>query len=177
MPIFISHSHQDKDFVDVLATNLIQRRQHVWVDRWELKVGDSLINRIQSAITTASALIVVLSKASVASEWCKKELSAGLIRELEERRVIVLPLLLEDCDIPLFLRDKMYADFRKDFDAGLNEIQKTVASLSSHRGGLKNQIFIWTGGLLGEKEMANMSITSGSFPMAKRFPTVPSQKS
>lgn len=135
MPIFISHSHQDKDFVDALATNLIRRRENVWVDRWELRVGDSLINRIQSAITTASSLVIVLSKSSVASEWCKKELNAGLIRELEERRVIVLPLLLEDCDIPLFLKDKKYADFRKDFDAGLSDIQKAVVSISSDTQG------------------------------------------
>ncbi len=135
MPIFISHSHQDKDFVDVLAANLILRKAHVWVDRWELKVGDSLIDKVQSAIKTASALIIVLSKASVASEWCKKELNAGLIRELEERRVVVLPVLREDCEIPLFLREKKYADFRKNFDAGLNEIHKAVSSILSDTQG------------------------------------------
>ena len=135
MPIFISHSHQDKDFVDVLAVQLIQYKEHVWVDRWELQVGDSLIEKIQSAIKTASALIIVLSKASVASAWCKKELGAGLIRELEERRVVVLPVLLEDCEIPLFLRDKKYADFRTDFDAGLKEIHGAVASVTSDTQG------------------------------------------
>ena len=77
MPIFISHSHQDKDFVDVLAVQLIQYKEHVWVDRWELQVGDSLIEKIQSAIKTASALIIVLSKASVASAWCKKRIECG----------------------------------------------------------------------------------------------------
>lgn len=135
MPIFISHSHQDKNFVDVLAVHLSQRKQYVWVDRWELKVGDSLIEKIQSAIKTASALIIVLSKASVASEWCKKELNAGLIRELEERRVVVLPLLLEDCEVPLFLRDKKYADFRNDFDAGLKDILGSVAAVTSDTQG------------------------------------------
>lgn len=135
MPIFISHSHQDKDFVDVLAVQLMQRKEHVWVDRWEIRVGDSLIDRIQSAIKTASALIIVLSKASVASVWCKKELSAGLIRELEERRVVVLPVLLEDCEIPMFLRDKKYADFRTDFDVGLKEIHRAVAAVTSDTQG------------------------------------------
>lgn len=135
MPIFISHSHQDKDFVDVLAANLILRKEHVWVDRWELKVGDSLIDKIQSAIKTASALIIVLSRASVASAWCNKELSAGLIRELEERRVVVLPVILEDCEIPLFLRDKKYADFRTDFDSGLKEIHRAIASITSDTQG------------------------------------------
>lgn len=135
MPIFISHSHQDKDFVNVLAVQLMQRKRYVWVDRWELRVGDSLIEKIQSAIKTASALVIVLSKASVASEWCKKELSAGLIRELEERSVVVLPLLLEDCEIPLFLRDKKYADFRTDFDEGLGEILRAVAAVTSDTQG------------------------------------------
>lgn len=82
-------------------------------------------------MTGASALIVVLSKAAVASEWCRKELTAGLVRELEEKRVVVMPVLLEDCDIPLFLRDKKYADFRKDFDSGLSDLLKAVARVTN----------------------------------------------
>lgn len=115
MPIFISYSHVDKAFVDKLAASLVEHDAHVWVDTWELNVGDSILNRVQEAIQDSSALLIVLSKASVASEWCKKELSAGLMRELDEKRVVVLPVLIEDCEIPVFLREKMYADFRKDF--------------------------------------------------------------
>lgn len=135
MPYFISYSHEDKDFVDLLAAELALQRRHVWVDRWELKVGDSLIRRIESAITDASGLIVILSKASVVSEWFRKELSAGLIRELEEKRVVVLPVRIDDCDIPLFLREKKYADFRTDFEEGLNQILNATASIASDRSG------------------------------------------
>ncbi|EAU53739.1 toll/interleukin-1 receptor domain-containing protein [Mariprofundus ferrooxydans] len=131
MTIFISYSHADKDRVDLLAGNMVKRNAQVWVDRWELSVGDSLIQRVQEAITESDALLIVLSKASVESEWCKKELSVGLIRELEEKRVVVLPVLLEDCEIPLFLRDKMYADLRVDFDAGLHSILEAVAKVSN----------------------------------------------
>lgn len=142
MPYFISHSHKDKDFVDKLAAALAFRRRHVWVDRWELKVGQSILNRIQEALTEASGLIIVLSKAAVASEWCKKELSAGLLRELDERQVIVLPVLHEDCDIPLFLRDKKYADFRTNFDIGLTELLNATASVTSDALGRKsNDLF------------------------------------
>jgi hypothetical protein len=80
MPYFISYSHEDKDFVDLLAAELVLERRHVWVDRWELKVGDSLIRRIESAVKDASGLIAILSKASVVSEWFRKELSAGCVR-------------------------------------------------------------------------------------------------
>ncbi len=131
MAVFISYSHNDRDFVDTLAAHLVKNRARVWVDRWELKVGDSIIQRIQSAITEADALIVVLSKTAVESEWCKKELTAGLVRELEEKRVVVLPVLLEECEIPLFLRDKLYADFRQEFGDGLRTTLEAIASVTS----------------------------------------------
>lgn len=139
MPVFISHSSKDNEFVDKLARHLIKAKARVWVDTWELKVGDSLLQKIQDAIKTADALLVVLSKASVESEWCKRELSAGLMRELDERRVVVLPLLLEDCDIPVFLREKRYADFRRDYDQGLRDtLDGLSAVVSDSQGRIEN---------------------------------------
>lgn len=131
MTIFISYSHADKERVDLLAAMMVRKNAQVWVDTWELNVGDSLIQRVQDALTESDALLVILSKASVQSEWCKKELSAGLIRELDEKRVVVLPVLLEDCEIPLFLREKMYADLRNDFESGLGSIMDAVARVSN----------------------------------------------
>ena len=131
MPIFISYSHSDKTFVGKLAAALVKNNAHVWVDEWELNVGDSILNKVQEAIQESSTLLVVLSMASVQSEWCKKELSAGLMRELDEKRVVVLPVLLEDCDIPMFLREKMYADFRHNFEDGLNAILDAVARITN----------------------------------------------
>jgi TIR domain len=131
MPVFISYSHSDKDFVDELAARIVANRGSVWLDRWELNVGDSLIERVQDAIATSSALLVVLSKASVESEWCRKELSAGLVRELGEKRVVVLPVLKEDCAVPLFLQDKLYADFREDYDAGFSAVIDAITAVTN----------------------------------------------
>lgn len=131
MPIFISYSHKDKEFVDKLAMQLVQRNVNVWLDRWELAVGDSIIDRVQEAVDGASALLVILSKASTGSEWCKKELSAGLLRELEEKRVVVMPVMLEDCDVPVFARGKMFADFRTDFDDGLRSVSEGIAKVTN----------------------------------------------
>ena len=131
MPIFISYSHENKEFVDKLAMQLVHRNVNVWVDRWELNIGDSVIEKVQEAVDGASALLVILSSASVESEWCKQELSAGLLRELEEKRVVVMPVLLEDCDIPIFARGKLYADFRSDFDIGLTTIIEGIAKITN----------------------------------------------
>lgn len=131
MSVFICYSHEDKDFVDTLARILVRNKTHVWLDKWELKVGDSLIQRIQDAITEADALLVVLSNASIKSEWCKRELSAATIRELNEKKVLVLPVLIEDCEIPLLLQEKVYADFRTDFREGTTHLLESIASITS----------------------------------------------
>ena len=131
MPVFISYSHVDAAFVNKLAAHLVKRNAHVWVDSWELNVGDSILRRVQEAIKESSALLVVLSKASVASEWCKKELSAGLMRELDEKRVVVLPVLVEKLRYPSFLREKMYADFRTNFDVGLKALVEAVSRVTN----------------------------------------------
>lgn len=131
MPVFISYSHNDKDFVDKLAMQLVTRNVNIWLDRWELNIGDSLIDKVQEAVDGASALLVILSKSSTSSEWCKKELSSGLLRELEEQRVVVMPVLLEECEIPIFARGKLYADFRSNFDDGLRTIVEGIAKVTN----------------------------------------------
>jgi hypothetical protein len=131
MPIFISYSHKDKAFADKLARNLVWRRHHIWMDRWELNVGDSLIDKIQTALTGSSAILAILSKNSVESGWVKKEINAGLIRELEERQSLLMPCVIDDCEIPLFLKEKRYADFRSDPDRALNDLDRALAGISN----------------------------------------------
>ncbi|MEU7693588.1 toll/interleukin-1 receptor domain-containing protein [Microbispora hainanensis] len=135
MPIFISYSRRDSDFVDRLANQLVQHKVNIWLDRWEIHVGDSLMSRVQDAISGASALLVILSRSSVESAWCEKEINGGLIRELEERRTILLPVLIEDCRVPIFLREKAYADFRGDFDMGLRTILEAIARVTNANTG------------------------------------------
>jgi len=101
------------------------------MDRWELNVGDSLIDKIQTALTGSSAILAILSKNSVESGWVKKEINAGLIRELEEKQSLLMPCVIDDCEIPLFLREKRYADFRSDPDQALNDVDRALAGISN----------------------------------------------
>jgi hypothetical protein len=56
MAIFISYNRNDVGFVDWLARKLVVRRHHIWLDRWEMNVGDSLITKIQAALTESDAI-------------------------------------------------------------------------------------------------------------------------
>lgn len=124
--VFLSHSSKDKPFVSRLATDLKSKGVPVWFDQWELKVGDSLSQRIERGISQSGWLAVVVSKNSSNSDWVQKELRAAQARELRDKSVFVLPIIIDDCEIPLFLLDKLYADFRASYDQGLEALLKRV---------------------------------------------------
>jgi len=119
---FISHSAKDKAFVRRLSQDLDREGVTVWLDERQLRVGDSLVERISEGLKDSGYFIIVLSKASVESNWVKAELNASLIEELSDKGTVILPALIEDCDVPVLLRDRKYADFRSDYDSALREI-------------------------------------------------------
>lgn len=129
MSVFISYNHNDGDFAERLALELVHRDIKVWKDSWRIGVGDSLIQKVQDGLEGARFFCVIFSKNSLASEWVKREITAGLLREIEERKVIILPIVIDDCKLPLLIRDKLYADFRGDFEDGL---KKLLAVLVPH---------------------------------------------
>lgn len=110
--VFLSHSHADKVIARRLARDLRAAGVTVWIDEAELGIGDSLIHNIGKAIDTTDFLGVLLSNDSVQSDWVLREVEVALTQEFAGRTVKVLPLLVDNCNIPAFLRGKVYADFR-----------------------------------------------------------------
>lgn len=124
--LFLSHSSRDKGPVRRLAEELGRRRVNVWLDEWEIDVGDSITAKIQEGLSKADYVAVWLSRAAVVSGWVEKEWQSKILGEISSGKVAVLPLLGEDCDIPMFLAEKKYADFRVDFDMGLKELARVL---------------------------------------------------
>ncbi len=110
--VFLSHSAADKPFARRLGNALRGYGARVWIDEAEIKVGESLLDKISLAILDADFLVVVLSRASCKSEWVRREVNLALTKEIQGKVVRVLPCLLEECEIPAFLVEKKYADFR-----------------------------------------------------------------
>lgn len=135
--IFLAHSHKDKTFVNELASDLRRSGYYVWTDDAEIKIGDSLIQKIREGIDRVAYVGVVLSIDSINSEWVKKELDIAMNQEIEGRRVKVLPLLLDDVELPGFLIGKKYADFRDKqlYDKSIEEIKKCLDEVPTENSG------------------------------------------
>ncbi|MDP3635150.1 toll/interleukin-1 receptor domain-containing protein [Phenylobacterium sp.] len=112
--IFLSHTGIDKPFVRRLRDDLLAHGvPRVWLDEAEIEIGDSLIAKIDEGMKLSRYIAVVLSTKSIDAPWVKKELDVAMNREIATGQVVVLPLLYEPCELPEFLRGKLYADFSK----------------------------------------------------------------
>jgi len=121
--VFISYSHRDRDFVERLARDLKAAGLAVWWDEWEIKVGDSIIQKVSEGIKQSAYLAAALSPHSVQSNWVQRELGSALMRQLSaDRDITILPLMVSDCEVPVLLREIKWADFRQDYQAGLQEL-------------------------------------------------------
>lgn len=127
MKIFLSHNSFDKDTVEAIGSWLTNKGLSVWIDKWSMSAGDSLIEKVAEGIESSDKLVVFLSPDSVNSNWVKKEVATGLILELAEEKGLgskfVIPALLKTCKIPIMLRDKIYANFSdKPFENACEEL-------------------------------------------------------
>jgi len=130
--IFLSHSSADKLFVRKLAIGLATDGFPVWFDSWELEIGDHLHREIEEGIDESTFLVVVLSKNSTSSEWVDRELSRALERERQLGKKFVIPIVIDDCSIPIAVANRIYANFcDKPFQTALEQL----AEVMEKRGG------------------------------------------
>lgn len=110
--LFLSHNSADKPFVRRVADDLESQGLNVWLDERKMKAGDSITDGIAEGMSSYDAFLIFLSQRSVNAPWVKEELRIALnkrIRTLGKLKII--PILLEDCEIPLFLEDYIHVDF------------------------------------------------------------------
>ncbi len=125
---FISYSHHDSGAATRLADELEQEGFVVWLDKQEVLVGHNVVEKVDLGMSDSRFMILLLSNSSIQSEWVKREWTASYVNEIESKDVVILPALVEPCDIPAVLKGKKYADLG-DWDAGLQEI---VTAMKGH---------------------------------------------
>jgi hypothetical protein len=137
--IFLSHNSKDKPFVRKLATRLSEEGVVVWLDEAVLHIGDSLIEKISEGIQDMEFVAAIISQNSIASSWVQKELSLAMSKEIKGRQVVVLPIVIDDCELPESLRDKLYADFRD-----VNEFETSIVKLLKAIGVIPRTAAAWS---------------------------------
>lgn len=124
--VFLCHCSADKGRVRMVHDDLKNLGVSCWLDENNIKVGESIVSKIDEGLGASKIIIASLSKKAVQSMWAKKEWQSFLSRQLSGNELRILPALLEDCDVPAILADIKYADFRASYHDGFKDIYKAL---------------------------------------------------
>lgn len=131
--IFISHSSRDKNAALNLATTLNFCSIDVWLDDWELEVGQSLTDEIAKAMEDSRYIVILITENYNKTVWTKTEYKKAVSREQKENRTVMLPLIVGEAQIPDFLEDKLYIDLRDEYFSGITNLVGMIRELSKFR--------------------------------------------
>src|SRR6185503_2339929 len=115
--IFMSYSRRELGFVDDLVSKLEGEGYKVWLDYRVLIPGSPWKGQIDKGLQEADTVLLVVSKASLASKYVALEWQ----HFLETNKRLIL-LIFEAVDLPKELEKYEWVDFRGSYQAGLKEL-------------------------------------------------------
>lgn len=116
--IFISYSHPDASIAQRIASALEFAGLAPWIDQQEIQPGDSFIEGMSEGLGEASYVLLLLSRAAAVSKFVNREWMSALA----SKTITLVPVLLDDAEVPMLLRDIVYIDLRHDLEAGIARV-------------------------------------------------------
>lgn len=125
--VFVSHRGSDSREAEQLAQEIRAAGHQVWLDEWEVDVGDSIIEKMNEGLEGMIYLVLCYSSAGVTSPWMSREWMSTLARQLNGHGVKILPIRLTGGDPPAILADIKYADLVRDWSSGVTALLKAIS--------------------------------------------------
>ena len=88
MKVFISHSQQDKELAKKVAASLESAGLEVWDAENEILPGDNWAEKVARALRESEAMVVLLSKNALKSDWVRREIEYALGEKRYNKRLI-----------------------------------------------------------------------------------------
>jgi len=129
--VFISYSQKDKEKVSLFASLLANNNYDVWMDVKSISLGESIISAVAKGLDNADIYMLFISSHSNNSPWVSEELNIALTKSVEKQKPKIIPILLDDCIIPLTLTGRLYLDARNSIQAALQQLNKEFSIVSN----------------------------------------------
>ena len=117
--VFLSHSHEDANAVEILATHVEDDASlSVWLDKWVLVPGEHWQQAMAKGLHEAKTCAVCIGK-NTPRGWFKEEIERALNRQTKCSSFRVIPVLLPGADntaVDDFLELRTWVDFKNGLD-------------------------------------------------------------
>lgn len=126
--VFISYSQKDKDRVSLFASIMASNGFEIWMDVKNIHLGERIVSAISEGLNQADIYMVFISYNSSQSTWVEEELNIALKRNIENRKPQIIPVLLDDCEIPLALGGRVFLDARESIQKAIMQLNKEFSN-------------------------------------------------
>lgn len=112
--VFIAHASEDLDAALEMYAGLVSHGLVPWIDKRDLKVGEEWKRVIPLTIERSKAVIVCLSRISIEKRgYIQNEFRLALdtLSSLPFGQVFILPVRLEECDVPVEFQGFHWVDY------------------------------------------------------------------
>lgn len=148
--LFLCHAGADKAWVEALGARLEAERIgnrsiDVFLDIWDIDLGENIVAKIEEGLRQARYCAVVLSPAMLKRDWPQAEWTARFMSDPLGKKGRLIPILLHErdpetkelIDIPMLLRPLRRLDFTKpsNFEAEFQELVRKLRGEKPRRGG------------------------------------------
>src|ERR1700681_1093949 len=120
--VFISHAGADSAKAAAVAELLNRAGIEVRFDRQELRLGDSFLSFMESALSTADYCLLLWSKFAAGTPWVQLEWEAALYRSVQQKRSFLVLALLEEAPVPVLLGPRLRINLFPDLQTGVADI-------------------------------------------------------
>lgn len=122
--VFISHSHDDADFAELLKLQLEKNGINGWMDNEKLKIGQDWRQEIDEGIANSIALIVVMSPEAKNSEYVTYEWAFGWGKQIP-----IFPVMLKQTPLHPRLESLQYLDFTNRVTRPWQKLIESITAL------------------------------------------------
>jgi len=115
--IFVSYSSVDRPFALGLVKELQNLGANVWIDQLGIGLGENWDNAIEHALEKSETFMLILSPTSMESQNVQDEVSIAINTKKK-----LVPILIKECELPMRLQRKQYADLANNPDKAIHDI-------------------------------------------------------
>lgn len=129
--VFISHASEDNLAAKRLSKRLKDDGFDSWLDLDRILPGQDWNLEIEKGLRASGAILLCFSKVSIAKEgYIQREYKRAMriLEEKPEGTIFVIPVRLDDCQMPNFISELQWVDYPDDY-------QRLLLSLQTRAGG------------------------------------------
>lgn len=138
--IFISYAHEDIEVANRLFNELKEfddpddPHLELFLDKKRIMPGQKWRDIIENAIKESQYFIILLSKNSIDKNYVQEELlfASDIAKELPGLEIYIIPIRLDECQIPEEIQDLHIVDFFPDWKVGF-EVLLHALGIKKHQ--------------------------------------------